>query len=70
MTTPTTPCELVLAEWIGWEDGRPAPRILGRLADADLVAEARARLADARRREAARLAPPVRPVAEHDPEAA
>ncbi len=44
------------------------PRIIGRLADADLVDEARRRIAAARRRELVRLESPVRLVTdEGDP---
>lgn len=58
--------EVILAEWI--EEGVPAPRILGRLSDPDLVAEVRERLAAAQRRRLAALEPPVRPVADPDSE--
>jgi len=48
---------------IGWDDGpEPSPRLIARLDDADLVALARERAAQARRRELAELVGAVRPV--------
>jgi len=49
---------------IDWTDGHP--RLLGRIHDSDLIEVARERLATERRRELARLEPPVRLV--HSPE--
>jgi len=59
--------ELVL---VGWPDrpGLEGPRLLGRLADADLVLQAQERLAADHLRQLSELRPPVRPVP--DPEGA
>jgi hypothetical protein len=58
--------DLALVEWP--EDlSLGGPRLLGRIADPDLVELVRERIAAHRRRELARLGPPVRLVGE-DPE--
>ncbi|MEB2346929.1 MAG: hypothetical protein OZ948_19625 [Deltaproteobacteria bacterium] len=54
--------DLALVEWP--ETPEAGPRLLGRLADPDLVAAARERIAAARRRDLAALEAPVRLVPE------
>ncbi len=48
---------------IEWPDGREAggPRVIGHVTDPEIVARVRRLIAAARRRELARLEPPVRP---------
>ena len=58
---------VALLEWLDGPD-RGGPRLLGRTSDPDLVAQVRERLAADRRRELARIEPPVRPVREDDPD--
>ena len=55
---------------IEWPEGREAggPRVIGHLTDPEIVARVRDLLAAARRRDLARLEPPVRPVADDDPD--
>ena len=62
-----TRIDLVLVEWSDFPD-LDGPRLLGRVADSDLVDAVRERLAAQRRRELARLEPPVRPVPDDDSE--
>lgn len=57
--------DLALVEWPE-DPGIGGPRLLGRLADQDLIDAARERLAARHRRELARLAPPVRLVSDDD----
>ena len=56
--------ELAILEW--GPDPDLGPRLLGRLSDPDLVQLARQRLAAVRRRELARLEPPVRLVRDEE----
>ena len=55
---------------IEWPDGREAggPRVIGHVTDSEIVARVRRLIADARRRDLARLEPPVRPLRDDDPE--
>ena len=54
---------------IGWEDrARGSARLLGRLADPDLVEQVRQRLAAQGRRKLAELEPPLRLVGDDTPE--
>lgn len=55
--------ELVLVDWSQPDFG---PRLLGRLADSDLVSEAQDRLAASHLRQLRELRPPVRVVTEDD----
>ena len=55
--------EITLVEWPECSD-IGGPRLLGRIADPDLVEEVRERIAAARRRELAHLEEPVRLVPE------
>jgi hypothetical protein len=55
---------------VEWPEGRArgGPRLLGTSTDPELVAHVREQLAAERRRDLARLDPPVRLVGDHEPE--